>query len=143
MNGSIEVLLQKRSLSKLKMPGMYHMSAGGHINLGESSLEAALRETQEEMGISLDASALHYAGTIRVVETSPNDITNIFLYELIGDEEFVYDPSEVDSHIWVTANDFKGMVQYPKNNNLVDQGPLYFNILLTSLRYVAKADMFD
>ena len=40
-SGDVAILLQKRALTKVSKPGMYHISAGGHINVGETPVEAA------------------------------------------------------------------------------------------------------
>jgi isopentenyldiphosphate isomerase len=50
-NSKNEILLQKRSLKKLVMPGRFDISAGGHIGYKESEYKAALRELEEELGI--------------------------------------------------------------------------------------------
>lgn len=49
-----EVLIQRRSLTKPNFPGRWCCSAGGCVQHGEAPLEAALRETQEELGLTLD-----------------------------------------------------------------------------------------
>lgn len=55
----VSILLQQRSLSKSSKPGWFHISAGGHINVGETPLDAAIRETKEEMGIDLLPEKVH------------------------------------------------------------------------------------
>lgn len=50
--------LQKRSMTKDHYPGLWTLSATGHVEMGdcqagEGYLEAAVRETEEEMGLSL------------------------------------------------------------------------------------------
>lgn len=47
------ILLQKRSLNKDLNPGLWTISAAGHVMKGESYEEAARREMNEEIGISL------------------------------------------------------------------------------------------
>lgn len=135
-----EILLQKRSMTELSMPGMYHISAGGHINVGETPVEAAARETTEEMGIKLNIEELYYVGSMRLLIINPNSIANIFLYELSGAEEFVYVDGEVDSVEWRTLEDFKLIAQNPEANNLVDQGQEYFNLLIQSLEHIAASN---
>ncbi len=44
-------LLQKRSASVPNYPGYWEVSAGGHIDVGESADRAAKRELREELGI--------------------------------------------------------------------------------------------
>lgn len=50
-NGSSDVLLQKRSMTKEIQPGKWDTSVGGHINCYETLEEALNRETEEELGI--------------------------------------------------------------------------------------------
>lgn len=52
-NNKGEILLQKRSLKKDLLPGYYTLSATGHVAKGEGYKDAALRELNEELGISL------------------------------------------------------------------------------------------
>ncbi|MFP4072264.1 MAG: NUDIX hydrolase [Desulfovibrionales bacterium] len=44
--------IQKRGLMKTLYPGRWDVSAGGHVLAGESCLDAALREVQEELGVT-------------------------------------------------------------------------------------------
>lgn len=43
--------LQKRSMKKDIAPGLWDTSVGGHVDYGESLLEAVRREAREELGI--------------------------------------------------------------------------------------------
>lgn len=138
-NGTqIEILLQKRSLTKSTRAGWYHISAGGHINMGETPLAAALRETKEEMGLTLDPTALHYVHSTRIVAVNPNDIVHVYLYRLNGDEKITHDDGEAESFDWYPLETFETMVEDAEAHNLVPQGKLYFDTLITALKYVAK-----
>ncbi len=53
-----QVLLQKRSRRKDSYPGLWDVSAAGHVSAGETVEEAALRETEEEIGVVLLPSEL-------------------------------------------------------------------------------------
>jgi len=59
------VLLQKRAAVKENWPGWWDVSAAGHCSAGESALETAIRETDEELGLKLIASDLQHVGTFR------------------------------------------------------------------------------
>lgn len=61
INDKKEVLLQKRSKLKRVNPNKWGI-CGGKINYGESPKEAAIRETKEEIGISLDVDKLNLIG---------------------------------------------------------------------------------
>lgn len=136
--GSVDILLQKRAVTKVSKPGMYHISAGGHINVGESPVEAAKRETQEEMGVELDEQKLYYVGSMRLVTINPNSIVNVFLYELSGNEQFNYLDGEVDSVEWRSLENFKHITSEPDSNNLINQGQPYFTLLIDSLEHISR-----
>ena len=58
--GRLEVLLQKRSANKDSYPGCYDISSAGHIPAGADFIPSALRELQEELGVTAQAEALIY-----------------------------------------------------------------------------------
>lgn len=58
------VLLQRRSLRKENNPGLWDVSVAGHVSAGEDMRTSALREAEEEIGISLDVSELQHIATI-------------------------------------------------------------------------------
>ena len=51
--GRAELLLQKRSAQKDSFPGLYDISAAGHLDPGEDFAAAARRELAEELGVTL------------------------------------------------------------------------------------------
>src|SRR5258706_14329162 len=59
------VLLQKRAAAKENWPGWWDVSAAGHCSAGESAVETAVRETEEELGITLAEDELRHVGTFR------------------------------------------------------------------------------
>ena len=64
--GQWQVLLQKRSRNKDSNPGMFDTSSAGHIDAGEEPLPSALRELEEELGLSVRAEELREIGHVRV-----------------------------------------------------------------------------
>jgi isopentenyldiphosphate isomerase len=65
VTGDGRVLLQKRAAAKENWPGWWDVSAAGHCSAGESAEETALRETEEELGLTLAADELTHVGTFR------------------------------------------------------------------------------
>lgn len=53
-----ELLIQLRSKDKEVFPNCWDVSTAGHITAGESPLEGAIREGQEEIGLNIDESKL-------------------------------------------------------------------------------------
>lgn len=47
-----KIVVPKRSSNRRIFPNCYDFSVGGHVNSGESYIEAAYRELEEELGIS-------------------------------------------------------------------------------------------
>lgn len=66
VNGRWQVLLQKRAQTKDSFPGRYDTSSAGHIQAGDEPLESAIRELQEELGITATSEELKYAGTFNI-----------------------------------------------------------------------------
>lgn len=60
-NQAGEFLIQRRSRKKKVNSGKWDIT-GGAVQAGESSWEAALRETKEEIGVDLDPDSLTFVG---------------------------------------------------------------------------------
>ena len=68
-----QILLQKRSKTKDTHPLLWDVSVAGHIAAGEDIEESALREVQEEIGLSLATNDLQKIGIFKsVFEHSPS-----------------------------------------------------------------------
>jgi len=52
-NAQGQILIQRRSPKKESWPNLWDVSVAGHISAGEGPVEAALREAQEELGVTL------------------------------------------------------------------------------------------
>ena len=59
------VLLQRRAFAKESWPGMWDVSVAGHIDAGESALDAIIREAHEELGLTIAPHELTHLGTLR------------------------------------------------------------------------------
>ena len=128
-DGQIEIMLQKRGPVK-KRPGWFHISVGGHVNVGETALEAAIREAKEEMGYDIDPEKLYFLFTTRVFGRTPHDIATVYLYELTGNKTFTHDDGEVAGFEWHTLDSFKEMIKDPESHMLVPMGDVYFQALI-------------
>lgn len=95
----IELLWQRRSDKVDKFPGKWDVSAGGHINYGESVVDAAKREAKEEIGVSITKDDLEF------VVASPRNHNCIYRCYAIDwtnkKEEFNFDDGEVSEVRWV------------------------------------------
>lgn len=108
-NGQTEVLLQKRSMQKESFPGLYDTSSAGHIPAGEEPLPSALRELEEELGLSAAPDQLAYAGTFRIQYEKvfhgqvfrDNEVTRVYVYrEPVDAQKLTLQAEEVDAVRW-------------------------------------------
>jgi len=102
------VLLQRRSLRKENNPGLWDVSAAGHLSAGESAADAAVRETFEELGLRIAAEELRFLVTLRessVLNNNTyydNEFHEIFAVRRDVDiASLVLDPAEVAEVKWV------------------------------------------
>lgn len=105
----IEVLLQKRAMSKESFPGCYDTSAAGHIRAGDEPLVSAQRELMEELGIDARFDELEFAGTFNIRYEREfhgslfrdNEISFVYIcHKEINDDELVLQEEEVESVNW-------------------------------------------
>jgi isopentenyldiphosphate isomerase len=94
VNNHGNVLLQKRSIFKQTFPGYWDISCAGHIDAGESSLDAAIRELHEELGVKLTKNELQFLFTVRQSyhQGDPPVIDNEF-----ADVFLLKNPRDIDS----------------------------------------------
>lgn len=88
-----ELLLQKRALTKDVQPGRWDTSVGGHLDPGEDYLTAAVREMEEELGISGIPLTFMYSSKMRNDFESENVATYLARYD--GDIRF--NPEEIEA----------------------------------------------
>lgn len=82
--GTPFLLAQRRGLEKDTWPGRFDATVGGHIRAGED-IAAALRESEEEIGIAVDLADLRFLGTQRAVSEAEagirdREIQSIYLH---------------------------------------------------------------
>ena len=65
INQNGEVLLQRRSPNKDSNPNMLDISCAGHLSAGDESLEGAIRELKEELGLDVRPNELQFIKTIK------------------------------------------------------------------------------
>ncbi|HEY6842787.1 MAG TPA: NUDIX domain-containing protein, partial [Thermoanaerobaculia bacterium] len=101
-------LIQRRSLRKENNPGLWDVSAAGHLSAGESAIDAAVRETFEELGLTIRADELKFIAALRdscVLNNNTyydNEFHEIFVVRRDVDiASLTLDPEEVAEVKWV------------------------------------------
>jgi isopentenyldiphosphate isomerase len=107
------ILVQRRAAVKENNPGLWDVSCAGHISAGESAIDAAIRESEEELGIALNADELRYVTSLRehsVLNNGTyidNEIHEIFIVRRDVDlSSLRLQPEEVDDARLVTREEF-------------------------------------
>ncbi len=106
------VLEQQRAWDKKIMPGEWDIAVGGHVSAGESYLDAAVRETEEELGLRLSAERFIPAGRLAVemvMEPGPNQ----WIHRLVGDNFVVVEQNLSLDALRLQTSEVIGARLYP------------------------------
>ena len=96
-NSRGHLFLQKRSLRKDCFPGAWDSSASGHLQPGESYDAAAVRELQEELGLTLDIPLERLFKVAACVETGQEFV---WVYRCQAQGPFELHPDEIEGGDW-------------------------------------------
>lgn len=120
INSENELLLQKRAPTKMKLPNTWSITQG-HVDSGENVEVAAIRETQEELGMKdlkledlaffcVEKCSREYENII------DNHFKNIFLLKTdLKIEEFVLQEDEVSEVKYFSIDKLKNICQNKEN----------------------------
>lgn len=101
INKKDEFLIQKRSMKKELMPGIWDIT-GGSVVSGEDSLTGAIREVKEELGITLSPGQLFLVDRLK----RKNSFADIWAaYADITVDDVVMQEDEVDEVKFVSDRD--------------------------------------
>lgn len=103
-----EILIQHRAKEKKLYPDMRDVSAAGHVPSWEDELEGAVRELEEELGLSVSAGDLELIDIRKQPWVTLNGITNnefyyIYFYKYTGNFENLSIQKEEVQDIKVTT----------------------------------------
>lgn len=101
-DGEVEFLFQHRAKILNMDADKWDISAGGHTNLDEEMLDAAVREAEEEIGVKIDANNLEIAAMYRRWEGKREAFVALYFYDWgSGNDDFCFDDGEVEEVKWV------------------------------------------
>ncbi len=112
-------LISQRAADRPTFPLKWEC-VGGSVLKGETSLQGAIREVKEEVGIDLspESGKLLFSRVRKTVDGKPfNDIMEVWLFEYDGEVNLKNALSaEVKTTKWVTAEEFKAL--FDKGNSV-------------------------
>jgi isopentenyl-diphosphate Delta-isomerase len=94
-----KLLIQKRS-KKVRKPLLFDQSAAGHLDEGESYMEAAMREMKEEIGLT-NIELKEIVTSYRTKEF----FNGVYKAVVPPNTELTVDPEEVESMHWMAVDE--------------------------------------
>ncbi|MCA0985041.1 NUDIX domain-containing protein [Halobacillus yeomjeoni] len=86
------IYFQKRAEHKKEFPGLFDITAAGHVEAGESVLSAGVREVKEELGTTVDEKDLINMGIFQEELISSTlidrEICNVYMLPMFEKREF-------------------------------------------------------
>lgn len=127
------ILMQQRSKNKAKNPGKWDVAAAGHVSSGQTSTEAAIRETLEEVGIKVNEQELEYVLTYKNKENVEEDYIDNQIYDCyivkrdkINLRNIKVQESEVEQVKVCNLEEFSQIIE---NGNIMKRDKLYEKII--------------
>lgn len=96
MNSQQQIFIQKRAASKDNNPNLWDISVAGHVMAQESYEQTALREVEEELGVSLIQVEL----LAKLPASAKTGYEFIHVYKSYHNGPLVLDPKEVQTGGW-------------------------------------------
>ena len=137
-----EILLSQRSAKKVIWPLLWDVSVAGHIDTGETPKQAAIRETEEEIGLTISEFDLHKIGVFECFQTYEsgiidNEFHNTFIAELNNPlSKLILQEEEVESIKLVTFDEFEALIKNidTNNNHFVPSNKSYYEFVIRSIK---------
>ncbi len=131
INDKKEIIIQKRSADKDLYPNVWDVSFAGHVGAGEDTKTSAIRECQEELGITLSPSEIQFLFTnpekLQWGNVHSNEYVDVFLCKK-NFHDIVKQDEEVDDVKAIKIKDFIEMIEN-KDKNLFPHYREYERIL--------------
>ena len=109
VNDNRQFLVQKRAASKSWFPGYWDLPSAGHVNAGESSIEGAIRETKEELGIDTKVDDYQFLG--EYVSETTWEIGQVYLLKTnLKADDMTLRKEEVEQVKWLSFDEFKNLL---------------------------------
>ena len=103
-----ELFLQKRSMKKDLNKGLWDTSAAGHVDVREGYTASAIRETEEELGITIENTL---QALFKLSPTKDTGMEFIQVYQCVHNGPFVLNTEEIDEGIWQAVDKISKRVE--------------------------------
>ncbi len=127
------LLMQQRAKDKTKNPLKWDVSSAGHVSSNQTSIESAIRETQEELGIEVNEKELQYILTYKDNVKIDEDYIDNQIYdcyivkkEKIDIKNIKIQESELEQVKLCNLQQFKNIIE---NEDVMNREKLYKEII--------------
>lgn len=141
------ILLSQRSAKKTICPLMWDVSVAGHIDAGETPEKAGIRETEEEIGLSISEKDLYKIGVFECFQSYEsgiidNEFHNTYIAELkVPLLKLIPQEEEVEALKLVSFDEFEKLIKNidSNNNHFVPSNKSYYQFVLQAIKkHVSK-----
>ena len=144
-----KILLQQRAEVKVICPLLWDVSVAGHVDAGETVEQSAVRETKEEIGLTISISDLLKIGVFECFQTYKNGIIdnefhNTFIVKLnVDTPALTPQKEEVEALKLVSFDEFETLLKHSENNmHFVSSNRAYYNFVLEHIKKQSKISNF-
>ena len=103
-----KLFLQKRSMKKDLNKGLWDTSAAGHVDSGENYTDAAIRETEEELGINITETLTPLFTLSPIAQLGMEFIK---VYQCIHNGPFTLNADEIEMGNWLSTKEISKRIQ--------------------------------
>ena len=135
-----EILIQKRSATKIAFPNLWDVSVAGHISAGETPIFSVIREIKEEIGLDVSEKDLLKIGDFKEYFQHNNDfidneIHHIYLCKLKDNVDALkIQKKEVSEIKLIPIDIFMDELSKPHPKKLyVPHYPEYYDFILKNI----------
>lgn len=132
------VLIQKRAANKDTFPNLWDVSVAGHISAGELARNSAIREIEEEIGLTVNSNLLTFLTTFRKkIHHHKNlidyELHYIYLCEINFEiDQLKIQKEEVSAIKTIELANLKQQVK-TQGNNFVPHGADYYELIFNEI----------
>ncbi|MDW5288588.1 NUDIX hydrolase [Formosa sp. PL04] len=138
-----DILLAQRSYKKTICPGMWDVSVAGHVDAGETIEDAAIRETLEELSLTLTNSDLIKIGVFECFQSyesgiQDNEFHHTYIAKLSQSlHTLTPQDEEVEALQLVTITQFESLLANSETNDyFVPSNRAYYKQILKAIQEV-------